>query len=107
MNRVFRLTFNHTAGKFVIEIQGFAGLSWKAVREGSKVCYFDTFNEAVDHVKKIGLDKVYADFTFQRPFGAPELKVQTHDYHKAIPSQTGRFGPTMWVSNSPTQEKSA
>ena len=70
MNRAFRITYDYRSGKFVIEIQGFAGLVWSAARDSGKARYFETFDAASAHVKSIGLDRVYQDATFKAPFGA-------------------------------------
>lgn len=78
--RAFRITFNTDVSKFVIEIQGFAGLYWKKAKvtefRGEKDEFrvtksFDTYQKARDYVKDIGLDQVYEDFTLQKPYGTP------------------------------------
>lgn len=68
--RAYRITFSHKQSKFVIEVQGFAGMFWSPAKDGSKVRHFDTYEQAVNHVKTIGLDRVYQDFTFRAPFGS-------------------------------------
>ena len=73
MNRAYRITFAHKVGKFVIEVQGFAGMYWSPAKDGNKVRHFDTYDQAVNHVKTIGLDRVYQDFTFKAPFGTLEV----------------------------------
>lgn len=70
MSRSYRITYDHRTGKFVIEVMGFAGLTWSAARESGKALYFETFDAASAHVKSIGLDRVYQDATFKAPFGA-------------------------------------
>ena len=67
--RAYRITFDHKVSKFVIETQGLLGLVWSASKESGKVRYFETFDAASDHVKAIGLNRVYEDFTFKSPFG--------------------------------------
>lgn len=94
MNRAYRITFDHTVSKFVIEIQGFLGLYWKPAQlDGNEVQYFSTFGEASDYVKKIGLDKVYQDFTGQKPYGAPDKDLA---YYKPIQPQPNVF----WVADN-------
>ena len=68
--RAYRITFTPKASKFVIEIQGFAGLYWTPAKDGGKVRHFETFDDASAYVKNIGLNKVYSDFTFKSPFGS-------------------------------------
>ena len=78
MNRAFRISFDHRVSKFVIEIQGFLGLRWHPTRGGSfakdefkptkYVNYYDTFEEAVAQVNKLGLNKIYSDFTKNSPW---------------------------------------
>lgn len=68
--RAYRITFTPKASKFVIEIQGFAGLYWTPAKDGGKVRHFETFDDASAYVKNIGLSKVYSDFTFHQPFGS-------------------------------------
>ncbi len=78
--RAFRITFDESTSKFVIEIQGFAGMYWKKAKvtefRGEKDEFrvtksFDTYQKARDYVKDIGLDQVYEDFTLQKPYGSP------------------------------------
>jgi hypothetical protein len=80
--RAFRITFDESTSKFVIEIQGFAGLYWKKAKvtefRGEKDEFrvtksFDTYQKARDYVKDIGLDQVYEDFTLQKPYGSPAV----------------------------------
>lgn len=78
MNRAFRISFDHKVSKFVIEIQGFLGLRWHPTRGGSfrndefkptkYVNYYDTFEEAEAQVKKLGLSRIYTDFTKSKPW---------------------------------------
>jgi len=71
MNRAFRITFNPNVSQFVIEIQGFLGLSWKPAKDADKqVKTFATFGDAQAYVKTIGLDRVYSDFTLNVPYGS-------------------------------------
>lgn len=67
--RAYRISFNPKASKFVIEIQGFAGLYWNAAKDSGKVKQFDTFDDASAYVKNIGLSSIYTDLTFKTPFG--------------------------------------
>ena len=69
-NRAFRISFDEKVSKFVIEIQGFLGMSWKSAKDANKVRYFETFEAAGKYVKEIGLDRIYEDFTFKAPFGS-------------------------------------
>ena len=78
--RAFRITFDESTSKFVIEIQGFAGMYWKKAKvtefRGEKdefraTKHFDTYQKARNYVKDIGLDQVYEDFTMQKPYGSP------------------------------------
>jgi hypothetical protein len=105
--RAFRITFDESTSKFVIEIQGFAGLYWKKAKvtefRGEKdefrvTKHFDTYQKARDYVKDIGLDQIYEDFTLQKPYGSPgtvsgiggmrpvgpENVFTSHDYSKPI-----------------------
>ena len=60
--RAYRLSFDASVGKFVIEFQGFAGLWWvKANLEAHDG--FNTYADARAFVDEIGLDEVYEDFT--------------------------------------------
>ena len=70
--RAYRITFSHKQSKFVIEVQGFAGMFWSPAKDSGKVRYFDTYEQAVNHVKTIDLDRVYQDFTFRAPFGSQQ-----------------------------------
>ena len=78
--RAYRITFDESTSKFVIEIQGFAGLYWKKAKvtefrgendEFRVTKSFDTYQKARNYVKDIGLDQVYEDFTLQKPYGTP------------------------------------
>lgn len=107
--RAFRITFDESTSKFVIEIQGFAGMYWKKAKvtefRGEKDEFrvtksFDTYQKARDYVKDIGLDQVYEDFTVAKPYGSPEtpnVVVNNVGYGKPIPPQGERLGPTMWT----------
>lgn len=81
-NRAFRISFDHEVSKFIIEIQGFLGLSWKpamtaepdllfAANSGKSVRHFDTYKQARDAVTEMGLDQIYDDFTQSKPWVAP------------------------------------
>ena len=62
--RAFRISFDERESKFVLEIQGFAGLYWKRARQGDgKTAHHDTYQAAKDHVEGIGLNLIYRDFT--------------------------------------------
>lgn len=111
--RAYRITFDESTSKFVIEIQGFAGLYWKKAKvtefRGEKDEFrvtksFDTYQKARDYVKDIGLDQVYEDFTLQKPYGTP---VNNPNYHKPIPIPSEKYGPTLWTVPYPTKENAA
>ena len=96
--RAFRITFDESTSKFVIEIQGFAGMYWKKAKvtefRGEKDEFrvtktFDTYQKARDYVKDIGLDQVYEDFTLQKPYGAPSVTLTQHG--TPILPQAGNF----------------
>lgn len=70
-NRAFRISFDEKVSKFVIEIQGFLGLTWKTAREGNKVRHFNSYDAAQQEVKDLGLDRIYDDFTKSKPWQAP------------------------------------
>jgi len=64
MSRAYRISFDYKTSKFVIEIQGFAGLVWNQARDEQREgIRFDSYKIAREHVSKIGLDSIYADFT--------------------------------------------
>ena len=111
--RAFRITFDESTSKFVIEIQGFAGLYWKKAKvtefRGEKDEFrvtkaFDTYQKARNYVKDIGLDQVYEDFTLQKPYGTA---ANNHGYHKPIPIQSEKYGPTLWTAPYPNKEHAA
>lgn len=54
---MFRIEFDHTNGCFVIQVLRF-GFLWKNVQGTDS---FLTYEEAVQHVRCIGLDKLYED----------------------------------------------
>lgn len=81
-NRAFRISFDEKVSKFVIEIQGFMGLSWKPAMKpevdglghpskGKAVNHFDTYKQARDAVTEMGLDQIYDDFTQSKPWVPP------------------------------------
>ena len=111
--RAFRITFDESTSKFVIEIQGFAGMYWKKAKvtefRGEKDEFrvtksFDTYQKARNYVKDIGLDQVYEDFTLQKPYGTP---ANSPNCHKPIPIQSEKYGQTLWTVPYPTKEHAA
>ena len=63
---MFRIHFDPKLGRFIVQVQKF-GVIWVNVmglkddNSGVEALTFKTFDEAVSHVKSIGLDKLYAD----------------------------------------------
>ncbi len=111
--RAFRITFDESTSKFVIEIQGFAGLYWKKAKvtefRGEKDEFrvtksFDTYQKARDYVKDIGLDQIYEDFILQKFYG---IVVNKYGYHKPIPIQSEKYGRTMWTVPYSNKENAA
>ncbi len=62
---MYRIHFDHKIGRFTIQVLIF-GLFWRDVAESgdeqnSNRITFKTIDEAIQHVKSIGLDRLYAD----------------------------------------------
>ena len=63
---MFRIHFDPKLGRFLIQINQHH-IFWKSIKalnqdnSGTEVMMFKTFDEASDHVKSIGLDKLYRD----------------------------------------------
>lgn len=55
---MFRIEFDSRTGMFIIQVLRFWVL-WVTVNE--KELIFDTYSQALAHVEKIGLDKLYED----------------------------------------------
>lgn len=63
---MFRIFFDPKLGRFIIQVKGY-GFFWRTVmsyKDGdnlTSVKLFETFDQAMDHVKVIGLNKLYRD----------------------------------------------
>lgn len=109
-NRAFRISFDEKVSKFVIEIQGFLGMTWKPAKDANKVRYFETFEAAGSFVKEIGLDRIYDDFTLKAPFGAyrptrqgPAMPPPMNPNVKPLPPQNEFFGYRAPTWNVPSE----
>ena len=57
---MYRVHFDHTTGKFILQVCIFFGLYWATVKSNERDGYvFDTYEEAKKHVSSIGLDRLY------------------------------------------------
>ena len=99
-NRAFRISFDEKVSKFVIEIQGFLGLSWHPAKvetslladnfsmvTAPKTRYFENYKEARNAVTEMGLDQIYDDFTKSKPWQQPEVQQVRQQYvgHQPLP----------------------
>lgn len=79
---MYRIVFNPKTGKWNIELAGFWGLYWVAVRAGGDLMEFETYQSAKEKTVQLGLSLVYRDFSMPRPWASggyvPERKM-THD----------------------------
>jgi hypothetical protein len=76
---ILRARFNTTAGAWQIELEGFAGLYWKTIKDGKTPRFFKTFNDVLEYLETTGLGQVYTDATLKTPWDAvrEKIKVQT------------------------------
>ena len=62
---MFRIHFDPKLGRFIVQVK--TGLFWRTtmcLADGSDKtdkCLYKTYDEAMDHVKSVGLDKLYRD----------------------------------------------
>ena len=82
----YRIKFEPKVGQFTIEVDEFLGLFWQKVHKDNKVHYFTNYDDAVTHVKAIGLDKCGRDATQGQPWD--KRLMQTLHPHQVQQVQT-------------------
>jgi hypothetical protein len=58
---MYRISFDTTKGRWVIELQQF-GIFWATIKLEGQPCSWEDYDAALTYVEKIGLAKVYRDY---------------------------------------------
>lgn len=57
---MFRIYFDPKTGMFLLQVKGY-GFFWRTVMASKTPARFKSYDDVMNHVKEIGLDKLYRD----------------------------------------------